>query len=98
MPQFPPIPPRVRLGIYLASGIGSAVVAYLVAKGVAGDAEVTLWAALVAVVNGMSAAYVPTKRVDRAGEQGQTDLATALVFLAVVVLVLALVGVIPLGR
>lgn len=56
------LPPRVRLAIYLVSGVGSAVVAYLVARGFAGDAEVALWAALVAVVNGLSAANVPTKR------------------------------------
>lgn len=59
------LPPKVRLAIYLASGIGSAVVAYLVARGFAGDAEVALWAALVAVVNGLSAANVPTKRGQR---------------------------------
>lgn len=56
------LPPKVRLVIYLISGVGSAIVAYLVARGIAGDAEVALWAALVAVVNGLSAANVPTKR------------------------------------
>ena len=56
------LPPKVRLAIYLVSGLGSAVVAYLVAKNYIGDAEVTLWAAVVAVVNGLSAANVPTKR------------------------------------
>ena len=86
MPQFPPIPPRIRLAIYLVSGIGSAVVAYLVAKGIAGDAEVTLWAALVAVVNGMSAAYVPNKR----GERGAVDAVTALVIAVLVVVLVVL--------
>lgn len=95
--QFPPIPPRVRLGIYLVSGVGSAVVAYLVAKGIAGDAEVTLWAALVAVVNGMSAAYVPTKRADRVRENdaGHTDVVTVLVAVALLLLVLWLLGALP---
>ena len=95
--QFPPIPPRVRLGIYLVSGIGSAVVAYLVAKGLAGDAEVTLWAALVAVVNGMSAAYVPTKRADRVREAdaGHADVLTVVAAVALLLVVLWLVGGLP---
>ena len=92
--QFPPIPPRVRLAIYLATGIGSAVVAYLAVKGYAGDAEVTLWAALVAVVNGMSAAYVPTKARDRA-ERGAIDAVTALVIVLLVLCILFVIGVLP---
>lgn len=59
------LPPRVRLVIYIISGVGSAFVAYCVAKGVAGDAEVALWAALVAVVNGLSAGNVTDKRAQR---------------------------------
>lgn len=97
--QFPPIPPRIRLAIYLVTGIGSAVVAYLVAKGIAGDAEVTLWAALVAVVNGMSAAYVPTKRADRAREAdaGHLTILDAVLVVAIVIVCLFIASLIEPG-
>jgi len=47
--------PKVRLVIYLASGIGALVVAYLQSKGYIGETEVALWAGVVALVNGLSA-------------------------------------------
>lgn len=50
------IPPRVRFALYLLSAVGSAVVAYLFTKGLVGEAESGLWAALVAVINGVAAA------------------------------------------
>lgn len=81
------LPPRVRLAIYLVSGLGSAVLAYLVAKDIAGDAEVTLWAAVVAIVNGLSAANVPTKR----GEQGAVSLVEALMVAVLAVLLIVLI-------
>lgn len=46
---------KVRLVIYLTSGVGSLVVAYLQAKGYIGEVEVSLWAGVVALVNGLSA-------------------------------------------
>lgn len=47
--------PKVRLVIYLTSGILSLVVAYLQAKGYIGELEVSFWAGVVALVNGLSA-------------------------------------------
>ena len=37
---------KVRAGLYVATGIGSAVVIYLAAKSIIGDAEIALWASL----------------------------------------------------
>jgi hypothetical protein len=47
-----------RLVVYIVTGVGSALVAYLVAKDIIGDAEVTLWAAIAALVNGLAAVNV----------------------------------------
>lgn len=85
--------PRVRLITYLVSGIGSAVVAYLATRGSIGDAEVALWAGLVGVVNGISAANVPSKR-DR-GEAGQVTVVEVLAVVALVIVILWLVGGLP---
>lgn len=52
--------PTVRFALYLIAAIGSAVAAYLFAKGVVGDAELGLWAAIVAIVNGIAAANTNT--------------------------------------
>lgn len=52
--------PTVRFVLYLVSAVGSAVAAYLFAKGLVGDAELGLWAALVAIVNGIAAANTNT--------------------------------------
>lgn len=60
------LPPRARLVAYVLTSLGSAIVAYLAARGFAGDAEVALWGAVVALVNGMAALNVPTtKRRER---------------------------------
>lgn len=48
--------PTVRFVLYLVAAIGSAVAAYLFAKGIVGDAELGLWAAIVAIINGIAAA------------------------------------------
>lgn len=53
---------QIRLAIYVVTGVGAAVVAYLATKGIIGDAEVGLWAALVAVVNGMAALNTDTSK------------------------------------
>lgn len=50
------IPPLVRFWLYLISALGSVVAAYLFAKGYVGDAELALWAGIVAIINGLAAA------------------------------------------
>lgn len=50
------IPPAVRFALYLLSALGSVVAAYLFAKGYVGDAELALWAGVVAIINGLAAA------------------------------------------
>lgn len=52
--------PTVRFALYILAAIGSAVAAYLFAKGIVGDAELSLWAAIVAIVNGIAAANTNT--------------------------------------
>lgn len=48
--------PTVRFVLYIVAALGSAVAAYLFAKGYVGDAELGLWAAIVAIINGIAAA------------------------------------------
>lgn len=48
--------PTVRFVLYVIAALGSAVAAYLFAKGIVGDAELGLWAAVVAIINGIAAA------------------------------------------
>lgn len=55
--------PTVRFVLYLVAAVGSAVAAYLFAKGVVGDAELGLWASLVAIINGIAAANTNTGRI-----------------------------------
>ncbi len=52
------IQPKVRFAIYILSGIGSLVMAYLYTKGVISDPEMVLWSGLTALVNGLSAINV----------------------------------------
>jgi hypothetical protein len=52
--------PTVRFALYIIAALGSAVAAYLFAKGVVGDAELGLWAAIVAIINGIAAANTNT--------------------------------------
>lgn len=54
--------PTIRFVLYLVAAIGSAVAAYLFAKGVVGDAELGLWAAIVAIINGIAAANTNTNQ------------------------------------
>jgi hypothetical protein len=54
-------PSRVRAVLYILTGLGTPLVAYLAAKGIVGDLEVTLWSAEVAVVSGMAALNISTK-------------------------------------
>lgn len=60
--------PTVRFCLYLLSAVGSAVAAYLFAKGYVGDAELGLWAAIVAIVNGIAAANTNTGGEHRADD------------------------------
>jgi hypothetical protein len=56
-------PPRkVRLTIYLSTAIGTPLVAYLAAKGIIGDLEVTLWSAEVAAATGLAALNLSPKK------------------------------------
>ena len=54
------IPRRARVGIYLANLLGTPVVVYLVAKGVLGDLELTLWGAEVAAAFAVAGLNVPS--------------------------------------
>ena len=56
------VPYRVRAVLYVLTALGTPVVAYLFAKGIIGDLEVTLWSAEVAVVSAIAAFNtVPTR-------------------------------------
>jgi hypothetical protein len=89
---------KARLAVYIVTGVGSALVAYLVARDVIGDAEVTLWAAIAALVNGLAAINVSDRSThlflpdDRERGRGHVDLATALLVGVVALVVLALLG------
>lgn len=55
--------PNVRKALYLLTLVGTPVVAYLKAKHVLGDLEMTLWSAEVTVVSGLAALNVaPAKK------------------------------------
>lgn len=97
------IPSKVRFALYLVSAIGSAVAAYLFAKGYVGDAELGLWAAVVAIVNTLSAANTnisgePVVKVHDAvvegdlteDERGESVLVVALVVVVIILLLAAL--------
>ncbi len=48
------IPYKVRAIIYMATAVGSPIMAYLLSKGVIGELEVTFWLAEVAAVSAMA--------------------------------------------
>lgn len=52
------LPAKARLGLYLLTALGTPLIAYLFAKDIIGELEVTLWGAEVAVVNAMAALNV----------------------------------------
>jgi hypothetical protein len=93
---------KVRFALYLISAIGSAAAAYLFAKGYVGDAELGLWAAVVAIVNTLSAANTnlsgePVVKVhdavvegDLGDERGESVLVVALVVVVIILLLAAL--------
>lgn len=51
-------PKRVRQAIYLVTGFGTPIVAYLLAKEIIGTLEVALWSAEVAFASGLAAINV----------------------------------------
>lgn len=52
------LPANIRAALYVLTAVGTPVVAYLLAKGVIGNMEVTLWSAEVTIVNAMAALNV----------------------------------------
>jgi hypothetical protein len=58
------IPYKVRAILYIANAVGSPLMAYLLAKGIIGTLEVTLWAAEMTAVFALAGLNV-TKTDDR---------------------------------
>lgn len=54
-------PPKVRAVLYALTAIGTPLVAYLAAKGIIGDLEVSLWSAEVTVVSALAALNITVK-------------------------------------
>lgn len=54
------LPPKVRSTLYIITAVGTPLVAYLLAKHVIGQLEVTLWSAEVAVTGGVAALHTPS--------------------------------------
>lgn len=52
------LPAKVRAALYILTALGTPLVAYLLAKGVIGELEVSLWSGEVAVVTAMAALNV----------------------------------------
>lgn len=52
---------QVRAALYVLTGLGTPLVAYLAAKGIVGDLEVSLWSAEVTVVSALAALNVSNK-------------------------------------
>lgn len=48
-------PEKIRKALYVITGVGGPLVAYLLAKDLIGTVEVTLWSAEVAVISAMAA-------------------------------------------
>lgn len=55
------LPSKVRAGLYVLTALGSPVMAYLLAKGVIGELELSLWSGLVTAVGSMAALNVNKK-------------------------------------
>lgn len=72
MPQLN-LSANVRLLLYVLGAIGGAVVTYLVAKGVIGDAELTLWAAVSTLLSTLAAANVRNSPEPAAGRHVRTE-------------------------
>lgn len=57
------LPTKVRFGIYVLTGLGDIVVAYLVATGFLGANETAAWVSLSAFVKGLAALNTPVQEV-----------------------------------
>lgn len=57
------LPPKVRFAIYVATGIGDILVAYLLTVNVLGTAEAALWVSLSAFVKGLAALNTDTEEL-----------------------------------
>jgi len=55
-------PPKVRATIYAVTALGTPLIAYLLVKGIVGEAEVALWSAEVTVAAAMAGLNVSTKK------------------------------------
>ena len=49
------LPYKVRAFLYVLTTIGTPIIAYLLAKGIIGDLELTLWSAVVTAVSALAA-------------------------------------------
>lgn len=47
--------PKIRASLYVLTAVGTPVMAYLLAKHIVGDLEMTLWSAEVTVVSALAA-------------------------------------------
>jgi hypothetical protein len=57
------LPPKVRFIIYVLVGVGGIIVTYLSTRGVIGEAELTAWSALSALVGGLAAFNTDTQEL-----------------------------------
>ncbi|UQS95158.1 holin protein [Pseudanabaena phage Pam4] len=83
--------PVVRFTLYLVGAIGSVVVAYTTAKGWTGDAEVVAWGGVVAIIQGLAAANVPSRPTLRRRARGEAGVLVSTQALAVFAATLAVV-------
>lgn len=58
------LPSKVRVMFYVLTALGTPVTAYLLAKGIIGELEVSLWSGLVTAVTSMAALNVSTPKDD----------------------------------
>lgn len=57
------LPSKIRAALYVLTAVGTPIAAYLLAKGIIGELEISLWGGLVTVVNSMAAlnTYIPNE-------------------------------------
>ncbi len=61
------LPPAVRIVLYVLAAVGTPITSYLLAKGIIGELEVSLWSGLVTAITAMAALNVKTP-VETEGE------------------------------
>ena len=84
------IPPPVRITLYLLTVLGAPVMAYLRARDIIGDLEMTFWAAEVSAVSLLAAFHVPVP--EERDEDGQANTLLLIAVAALVLAVLAIAG------